>query len=250
MPRVALVRKHETTILKGIALISLLVLVVLGSTVLFVHVLNSNPRSDIETGGWERSPEVRIIMDSTADWARIMFNDIYGTNTNGIRVLEFHGHGWLSGNDSEDRIDAGFGLTFVDVLYNSTVAKTGDIVGFFKGNNNFRHTKMFVDVILDIDMGMPSVYVYLMLAGAGTTTFQFINKQTGVLIWQDSETGHSFTQYDMRSMSSKAFFITERIDTILVIALIVAGIISIVVLNPLPTRRPTKTGTEDEIGWL
>jgi uncharacterized membrane protein len=51
-------------------------------------------------------------------------------------------------------------------------------------------------------------------------------------------------------MSSKAFFITERIDTILVIALIVAGIISIVVLNPLPTRRPTKTGTEDEIGWL
>jgi hypothetical protein len=250
LPRVALVRKHETTILKGIALISLLVLVVLGSTVLFVHVLNSNPRSDIETGGWERSPEVRIIMDSTADWARIMFNDIYGTNTNGIRVLEFHGHGWLSGNDSEDRIDAGFGLTFVDVLYNSTVAKTGDIVGFFKGNNNFRHTKMFVDVILDIDMGMPSVYVYLMLAGAGTTTFQFINKQTGVLIWQDSETGHSFTQYDMRSMSSKAFFITERIDTILVIALIVAGIISIVVLNPLPTRRPTKTGTEDEIGWL
>ena len=250
MPRVALVRKHETTILKGIALISSLVLVVLGSTVLFVQVLNSNPRSYIQTSGWERSPEIRIIMDSTADWARIMFNDIYGTNTNGIRVLEFHGHGWLSGNDSGDRIDAGFGLTFVDVLYNSTVSKTGDIVGFFKGNNVFSHTKMFVDVVLDIDMGMPSVYVYLMLAGAGTTTFQFINKQTGVLIWQDSEAGHSFTQYDMRSMSSKAFFITERIDTILVVALIVAGIISIVVLNPLPTRRPTKTRTEDDIGGL
>ena len=250
MPRVALVRKHETTILKGIALISLLVLVVLGSTVLFVQVLNSNPRADIETGGWERSPEVRIIMDSTADWARIMFNDIYGANTNGIRVLEFHGHGWLSGNDSDYGIDAGFGLTFVDVLYNSTVAKTGDIVGFFKGNNNFRHTKMFVDVVLDIDMALPSVYVYLMLAGAGTTTFQFINKQTGVLIWQDSETGQSFTRYTMRSMSSKAFFVTERIDTILVIALIFAGIISIVVLNPLPTLRPTKTRPEDDIGGL
>jgi hypothetical protein len=250
LPRVALVRKHETTILKGIALISLLVLVVLGSTVLFVQVLNSNPRADIETGGWERSPEVRIIMDSTADWARIMFNDIYGANTNGIRVLEFHGHGWLSGNDSDYGIDAGFGLTFVDVLYNSTVAKTGDIVGFFKGNNNFRHTKMFVDVVLDIDMALPSVYVYLMLAGAGTTTFQFINKQTGVLIWQDSETGQSFTRYTMRSMSSKAFFVTERIDTILVIALIFAGIISIVVLNPLPTLRPTKTRPEDDIGGL
>ena len=164
LPRAALVRKHETTILKGIALISLLILVVLGSTVLFVEVLNSNPRVDIETSGWVRSPSIRIIMDSTADWARIMFNDIYGTNTNGIRVLEFLDHGWLSGNDGSDRIDAGFELSFVDVLYNSTVAKTGDIVGFFKGNNNFSHTKMFVDVILDINMGQPNVYVYIMIA--------------------------------------------------------------------------------------
>jgi hypothetical protein len=250
LPRAALVRKHETTILKGIALISLLILVVLGSTVLFVEVLNSNPRVDIETSGWVRSPEIRIIMDSTADWARIMFNDIYGTNTNGIRVLEFLDHGWLSGNDGSDRIDAGFELSFVDVLYNSTVAKTGDIVGFFKGNNNFSHTKMFVDVILDINMGQPNVYVYLMLAGAGTTTFQFINKETGVLIWEDSENGHTFTQYDMRSMSPKVFFTTERIDSILVIALIIVGIISIIILNPLPTHRPRRTRAEDEIGVL
>ena len=250
LPRVGIVRKHETTILKGISLISLLVLIVLGSTVLFVRVLNSNPRSDIQTTGWERSPEIRIIMDSTSDWARIMFNDIYGTNTNGIRVLEFHGHGWLSGNDSDDRIDAGFGLTFVDVLYNSTVTKTGDIVGFFKGNNDFSHTKMFVDVVLDLDMGLPSVYVYLMLAGAGTTTFQFINKETGVLIWQDSESGHTFTQYDIRSMSPKAFFTTQRIDTILVFALVIAGIISIVLLNPLPTSRSTRVRPEDDIGGL
>jgi len=248
--RAELVRKHETNILKGIALISLLVLVVLGSTVLFVQVLNSNPRIDIETSGWVRSPEIRIIMDSTADWARIMFNDIYGTNTNGIRVLEFLDHGWLSGNDGTDRIDAGFDLSFVDVLYNSTVAKTGDIVGFFKGNNNFSHTKMFVDVVLDIDMGQPNVYVYLMLAGAGTTTFQFINKETGVLIWEDSENGHTFTQYDMRSMSPKVFFTTERIDSILVIALIIVGIISIVILNPLPTRRLRRTRAENEIGVL
>ena len=250
MPRAELVRKHETTILKGIALISLLVLVVLGSTVLFVQVLESNPRIDIQTNGWEPSPEIRIIMDSTADWARIMFNDIYGTNTNGIRILQFLGHGWLSGNNSNDRIDAGFHLSFVDVLYNSTVTNTGDIVGFFKGNNNFSHTKMYVDVVLDIDMGQPSVYVYLMLAGAGTTTFQFINKNTGVLIWEDSENGHTFTQYDMRSMSPKVFFTTERIDSILVIALIVVGIISIVILNPLPTRRPKRTRAEDEIGVL
>lgn len=250
MPRAAIVRKHETTILKGIALISLLILIVLGSTVLFVHVLESNPRIDLETSGWQRSPEVRIIMDSTADWARMMFNDIYGANSNGIRVLEFHGHGWLSGNDSGDRIDAGFGLTFVDVLYNSTVSKTGDIIGFFKGNNNFGHTKMFVDVILDINMGLPNVYLYLMLAGAGTTTFQFINKETGVLIWQDSENGHTFTQYDIRSMSPRVFFATERIDSILVLALIVVGTISIIILNPLPLRRSSRTARGDDVAGL
>jgi hypothetical protein len=189
-------------------------------------------------------------MDSTADWARIMFNDLYGTNTNGLRVLEFRAHGWLSGNDTDDRIDAARGLTFVDILYNSTVTKTGDIVGFFKGNNDFRHTKMFVDVVLDIDMGLPNVYLYLMLAGAGTTTFQLINKETGVLIWQDSENGHTFTQYNIRSMSPRIFFTTERIDTILVIALIIGGIVSIIALNPLPLRRPTETTPKDEVGGL
>jgi type II secretory pathway pseudopilin PulG len=51
-------------------------------------------------------------------------------------------------------------------------------------------------------------------------------------------------------MSPKVFFTTERIDSILVIALIVVGIISIVILNPLPTRRPKRTRAEDEIGVL
>ena len=246
MPKVTIVRKHETAILKGISLLSLLILIILGSTVLMVQVLKSNPRSDIQTTGWERSPEVRIIMDSTADWARIMFNDLYGTNTNGIRVVDFGSHGWLLGNDSSDRIDAGHDLTFVDVLYNSTVAKTGDIVGFFKGNNVFRHTKMFVDVDLEIDMGQSSVYVVLMLAGAGTTTFQFINKETGIVLWQDSENGRTFTQYVMRYMSPHVFFTKETIDAILVLALVVGGIVSIVALNPVPLRRPTRYGIDDD----
>lgn len=250
MPRVAAVKKHETAILKGISLVSLLILVVLGSTVLVVRMLNTNPRSDVQITGWQKSPEIRIIMDSTADWARIMFNDLYGTNNNGVRVLQFLGHGWLSGNDSDDRIDAGFGLTFVDVLYNSTVTKTGDIVGFFKGNNDFRHTKMYVDVVLSIEMGLPNVYLYLMLAGAGTTTFQFINKETGVLIWQDSETGRTFTQYNIRSMPPKLFFTTETIDTILVLALIIGGVAAIIILNPIPLRRQTKTELREDSAGL
>ena len=245
MPKVTIIQKHETIILKGICLLSLLILVILGSTVLMVQVLDSNPRSDISKTGWERSPEVRIIMDSTADWARIMFNDLYGTNQNGLRVHAFQSRGWLSGNDSGDRIDAGFDLTFVDVLYNSTVTKTGDIVGFFKGNNNFAHTKMFVDVVLDVDMGLPNVYVVLMLAGAGTTTFQFINKQTGAVIWQDAETGRSFTEYVLRTMEPQAFFIKESLNTILVLALIIGGIIAIVALNPIPLQRPVKRHLDD-----
>jgi hypothetical protein len=245
LPKVAIIRKHETTILKGISLLSLIILIILGSTVLMVRVLENNPRSDIPTTGWQQSPEVRIIMDSTADWARIMFNDLDGTNQNGLRVVAFHSHGWLLGNDSDDRIDAGLDLTFVDVLYNSTVAKTGDIVGFFKGNNDFRHTKMFVDVTLDVNTGQPNVYVVIMLAGAGTTTFQFINKETGVLIWQDSENGRTFTQYVPRTMSSHAFFTKESINTVLVFAVIIGGVITIIALNPIPFRRPVKSQTDD-----
>jgi hypothetical protein len=249
LPRIAIVRKHETTILKGICLLSLLILMILGSTVLMVRVLETNsPPGSVGTL-WQMSPQVRIIMDSTADWARIMFNDLYGTNLNGIRVVSFGSDGWLYGNDSYYRIDAGHDLSFVDVLYNSTVTKTGDIVGFFKGNNIFRHTKMFVDVVLDIDMGMPSVYVVLMLAGAGTTTFQFINKQTGIVIWQDSENGHTFTQYVLRWMQPQVFFAKETIDTILVLGLIAGGAISILALNPIPVRRP-RDRTHDDDGVL
>jgi len=184
-------------------------------------------------------------MDSTADWARIMFNDLEGTNQNGLRVVSFRSHGWLMGNNSDARIDAGFDLRFVDVLYNSTVAKTGDIVGFFKGNNDFSHTKMFADVILDVNMGLPSVYVVLMLAGAGTTTFQFINKQTGVLIWQDAETGRSFTEYVLRSISPQTFFVKQSINSILVIALIAVAAITVVALNPIPLPRPVKRRDDD-----
>jgi len=245
VPKVTIVQKHETTILKGISLISLIILVILGSTVLMVRVLESNPRSDIPTSGWQHTPEVRIIMDSTADWARIMFNDLDGTNQNGLSIVAFRSHGWLSGNDSNDRIDAGFGLTFVDVIYNSTVAKTGDIVGFFKGNNDFSHTKMFVDVILNVNMGDQNVFVVLMLAGAGTTTFQFINKATGVLIWQDAETGRSFTQYVIRTMSPQAFFVKESINTILVLAVIIGGVLTIIALNPIPLRGSVRRRSDD-----
>ncbi len=230
--RPGLFRKNERTILKGVILVSLLVLVVLGSTIAFVRVLRSNPRSDLGAG-WQRTPEVRIVMDSTADWARIMFNDFYGTNLNGIRIIEFHSHGWLLGNSSDYRIDAGRGISFIDVIYNTTVMKTGDIVGFFKGNNDFRHTKMFADVEVEVNLDMASVSVYLMLAGAGTSTFQFLNKETGIVIWEDAETGRSVTQYIPRFMLPQSFFTKEKIDALVVFALVAGTILTLVLLNPI-----------------
>jgi len=250
MSKREVIRKHEGSILKGVVLISILVLIILGSTLVMVRFLRTNPRSGIASTGWQKTPEVRIVMDSTADWARIMFNDLYGTNLNGIRILEFHSHGWLLGNDSDDRIDAGYGLTFLDVIYNSTVTRTGDIIGFFKGNNDFKHSKMFADVVLDVNLDVTSVSVYLMLAGAGTTTFQFINKETGVVLWEDTETGRSITQYLPRYFSPHVFFAQETIDAYLVLALVVGAALTIILLNPIYNSRPTARKPGKDSGGL
>jgi hypothetical protein len=243
--KAGVIRRHEAAILKGIALVSLLTLIVLGSTVLVMNVLKPNPQGN-QTSGWQRTSEIRIVMDSTSDWARIMFNDLSGTNQNGIRVLEFGSHGWLLGNDSNDRIDAGHSLTFIDVLYNSTVTKVGDIVGFFKGNNDFHHTRMYVDVVLGVNMDLRQVYMVIMLAGAGTTTFQLINKATGVMISQDAETGNSYTRYLQWWVPPGAFFAKQEIETTLVVLLAAATIGMMVIFTWLSFRRKTSPVRDSE----
>lgn len=247
MTKAEILHKHQRTITKAVFLVSLLILIVLASTILAISFLRSGSRdNEPPATGWQRAPEIRIIMDSTADWARIMFNDLYGTNLNGIRIAEFGSHGWLLGNDSDDRIDAGRGLTFVDIIYNSTVAKTGDIIGFFKGNNDFRHTKMYADLILEVNTDMSQVSIFIMLAGAGTTTFEFTNKKSGTIIWQDTDTGNSFTQYSRRSMSPDVFFAKERIEEVIVFYLAVAAVVTIVALNVMPLGRKAKSATKTD----
>lgn len=214
-------------------------MIVLGSTIVFVSFITNTPHTETKGQGWQRTPEVRIIMDSTADWARIMFNDLFGGSDNGIRIVEWHSHGWLLGNDTNDRIDAGR-LTFLDIVYNLTLAKTGDIAGFFKGTNDFKHTRMFVDVVLEVNTNMRQVYVFTMLAGAGTTTFQLLNKQSAVVIWQDTETGNSFTQYLRRWIPSDAFFTRQQIESVLIVIMLASTIMMIVVLNLLPLLRKAK----------
>lgn len=248
MSRTNQLRRHERSITKAVFALSLISLIVLGSTIAVATFLSRTPRNQRQTQGWERTPEIRIIMDSTADWSRIMFNDLFGTSDNGLRIVQIHQHGWLLGNDSDDRVDTGR-LTFIDIIYNSTIVKTGDIIGFFKGNNDFRHTKMYADAIFEINMNMRQVFVFIMLAGAGTTTFEFINKETGSIIWQDAETGNSYTQYVRRWIPSGSFFVKQAIDAVLIVLMVTGAGIVIVALNLLPLwRKPEAPPVTDGEG--
>jgi hypothetical protein len=186
---------------------------------------------------WKETPELRVIMTSTSDWARIMFDDFNNSHTNGIRIDKILRDGWFFGNDSDDRIDAGKSLTYVDVIYNATVIRTGDFVGFYKGDNDFSYTRMYVDLTLDVDMSAPQRYFFLVVAGAGVTTFQVLDKASGIVAWQDTVQGNSFTQYLSRTVTVAAFFPRQTLDSTAVLLLV--GIVSIVlvVTNPLIRRR-------------
>ncbi len=230
-------------------LISLLLsIVTVGFYVGFQVSTASSEKLALQTGvpSWETSPEIRVIMSSTADWARLMFDDLFGTNTNGVRISRILGAGWLSGNKTNYRIDVGNDLTYIDVLYNATVQRTGDIVGFFKGNNEFTFARMYADVILDVDKSQKNAYVYLMLAGAGTTTFQLVNKQTNKVLWQDTVSGNSFTQYIRRFISSDTFFQRERLEGTVVILLGLGTFAMVALLNAAPKSPQQQSQRRDE----
>jgi hypothetical protein len=186
---------------------------------------------------WKETPELRVIMTSTSDWARIMFDDFNNTHANGIGISRILGCGWFFGNDTDDRIDRGKSLTYVDVIYNTTVARTGDFVGFYKGDNDFSYTRMYVDVTLDINVSAPRRYFYLVVAGAGVTTFQVADKVSGVTLWQETVQGNSFTQYLSRSVSAAAFFPKQTLDSSVVFLLVGLVAVVLVVANPLVLRH-------------
>ena len=197
---------------------------------------------------WKETPELRVIMTSTSDWARIMFDDFNNTHTNGIRFSRILGCGWFFGNDTDDRIDRGKSLTYVDVIYNTTIARTGDFVGFYKGDNDFSYTRMFVDLILEINVSASQRYFYLVVAGAGVTTFQVAAKVSGVTLWQDTVQGNSFTQYLSRSVSAAAFFPKQTLDSSAVFLLVGLVAVVLVVANPLVRRQ--KKGEYEEWNGL
>ncbi|MEM2902273.1 MAG: hypothetical protein QXO32_06045 [Candidatus Bathyarchaeia archaeon] len=186
----------------------------------------------VVSGDWLTTSPIRVEMKSTADWGRIMFDDANGTNTNGIRLVSVLGYGWIMGNDEDDVIDVGVDLTWYDILYEGeAVSKTGDIVAFFKGNEDFDYTEMYADVILEVDGGSQQVYMYLMIAGKGVTTFQLVNLKTGLPVWRETVSGDGRTMHIKRYVPTQNFLRTPTVGSATVVSMMVVSALILLGLN-------------------
>lgn len=180
---------------------------------------------------WIKTPAFRIIMKSTADWARIMFDDT------SIRFFNIEGYGWTIGNDEDDIIDVGSELTWYDILYNGTsTKKTGDIVAFFKQNNDFDYTEMYADIVFEVNEKYDKTIIFLMVAGQGTTTFEFINKETGTVVWKEIITGIGGTQHIQKFIPAQNLLRSVKVDTSTVLSITLITICMIIILN-IPKRE-------------
>lgn len=186
---------------------------------------------------WRETPPIRVVMKSTADWARIMFDDEVGNNTNGIRFKYVIAYGWLKGNDSDDEISIGKSAWY-DILYNVTVKKTGDIVAFNKQRNDFDYTEMYADIVFETDMGTITGYVWLMLAGQGITTFHLMNLEGRYVVWEETLSGTGHTRHEKRYIMIDSFFRRWEISPTSIAVLTLLVILVMVLLGPvIPSRK-------------
>lgn len=179
---------------------------------------------------WHEEP-VRVIIQSTSDWGRILFDDLNGTNANGLGIKSILGTGWSTGQDFDDSLQAGRKLSWPDQVYGQTVLRHGDLVEFFKGLNDFHYTEVYADIVLNVDASLPQVYLWLMGGGNGTTTFEITSPATGGIIWRDIIVGNTVTQQVRRVMSSEPFLHPGRTESSVVIAWLGIVVFAIVVMN-------------------
>jgi hypothetical protein len=179
---------------------------------------------------WHEEP-VRVIIQSTSDWGRILFDDLNGTNSNGLGIQSVLDSGWTTGKDFDYVLQAGRKLAWPDQVYGRIVLRHGDLVEFFKGLNNFHYTQVYADLVLNVDASLPQVYVWLMGGGNGTTTFQITSPATGGTIWQDIIVGNSVTQQVRRVMSPLPFLHPGRTESLVVIAWLGIVVAAIIILN-------------------
>lgn len=184
------------------AFLGVIVILIIGLAVLFYLYQEARPPAPTKSSGF-RSIGVRVVIESTADWAMIMFDDTKGTNTNGIEIKKIMEYGWLEGNDVDDIITVGTDLIKIDPDVNKSAI--GDSVGFNKQREDFDYTKMYADLILNIDTTKDELYVYLIVSGAGKTTFQLIEKESNNLIWEETVEGQLQTMYYRTYIPTESF---------------------------------------------
>jgi hypothetical protein len=199
--------------------------------VVFSTLLTPFVAAQVAGDQWHEADPVKVLIDSTADWARILFDDLNGTNTNGMRIKSVLGSGWLVGNDDNDVLDAGRKIPWPDTEYDRIVTRKGDMVAFFKGLRDFQYTEAYADLILEVDTSLPQIYVWLMTGGNGTTTFDIVSKTTGGTIWRDVIVAAGETQQVRRVMTPQPFFRAGRAESAVVVAWLSIVIITIILLN-------------------
>jgi len=180
---------------------------------------------------WREASPTRVIIRSNADWGRVLFDDLNGTNSNGLRIRSVVGSGWLEGKDSNDQLYAGRKIAWPDTEYDTIVARKGDMVAFFKGLGDFRYTEVYADLILEVNIDLPRVYIWLMTGGNGTTSFEIVNTDNGGTLWRDIIVASGETQQVKRVMSPQPFFRAGRTESSVVVTWLTIGIIMMLVLN-------------------
>jgi hypothetical protein len=204
---------------------------ILGLAVLIISQAFSSSSAQVITGQWREASPTRVIIRSTADWGRVLFDDLNGTNSNGLRIRSVIGSGWLEGKDSNDQLYVGRKMAWPDTEYDTVVARKGDMVAFFKGLNDFHYTEVYADLILEVNIDLPRVYIWLMTGGNGTTSFEMVNQENGGTLWRDIVVAGGETQQIKRVMSPQPFFQPGRTESSVVVTWLTIGILVMVVLN-------------------
>ena len=204
---------------------------VVAFAVLMISQASSVCYAEINEVQWREASPTRVIIRSTADWGRVLFDDLNGTNSNGLRIKSVISSGWLEGEDSNDQLYVGRKIAWPDTEFDTIVARKGDMVAFFKGLNDFHYTEVYADLVLEVNIDLPRVYLWLMTGGNGTTSFEIVNKDNGGTLWRDIVVASGETQQVKRVMSPQPFFQPGRAESSVVITWLTIGIAVMLVLN-------------------
>ncbi len=188
---------------------------------------------------WVRTPQIRVVIKSTADWVKMMFDDDQdGSNQNGIRIVSLVQSGWQIGGKEDYDMKISRKMLWHDVRYDTTVLKFGDMVSFNKGPNDFNYTVLFADLVLDVDVGVSAGYVWLMLAGRGTTSFELMNLQNRYIFWRETLLGTGHTSHVRRFIMIESFFRSWDVSSLTIGTLVLCTILVMFAFSPLRHLGP------------